>query len=63
MANLFDAPGKIAVTKRAIHIRRAPPPTAPRWRQSELLIAVNERKLMLPGDPKQVPLVFDLQVS
>lgn len=64
IANLFAAPGKITVTERAIHVRLAP--AANRSEKEairQLLIAINDRSLTLPGDPKRLPLVFDLQVS
>ena len=64
IANLFAAPGKITVSETAIHVRLAP--AANRSEKEairQLLIAVNDRKLTLPSDPKRLPLVFDLQVS
>lgn len=64
VANLFAAPGKITVTERAIHVRLAP--AANRSEKAairQLLVAINDRKLTLPSDPKRLPLVFDLQVS
>jgi hypothetical protein len=64
LANIFAAPGKITVTERAIHVRLAP--AANRSEKDAirgLLLAINDRKLTLPGDPKRLPLVFDLHVS
>ena len=64
VANLLAAPGKITVTEGAIHVRLAPAAN-----RSELvairqmLVSINARKLTLPGDPKRLPLLFDLQVS
>ena len=64
LANIFAAPGKITVTERAIHVRLAP--AANRSEKDAirgLLVAINERRLTLPGDPKRLPLLFDLHVS
>lgn len=64
LANIFAAPGKITVTERAIHVRLAP--AANRSEKDairRLLLAINDRKLTLPGDPKRLPLLFDLHVS
>ena len=64
VANLLAAPGKVTVTERAIHVRLAPAANrAEKAALRQMLIAVNDRKLTLPGDPKRLPLVFDLQVS
>lgn len=64
VANLLAAPGKVTVTERAIHVRLAPAANrAEKEALRQMLIAVSDRKLTLPGDPKRLPLVFDLQVS
>ena len=64
VANLFTAPGKITVTESAIHVRLAPAANrSEREAIRQLLLAINGRRLTLPGDPKRLPLVFDLQVS
>ena len=64
VANLLAAPGNVAVTDEAVHIRLAPAAT-PSERQAiqHLCAAINERRLTLPGDPKRLPLRFSLQLQ
>ena len=63
LANLFTAPGKVTVTDRVIHVRLAPAANrSEREAIRHLLLAINERRLTLPGDPRGLPLHFDLQV-
>jgi hypothetical protein len=63
VANLFAAPGRVSVTERMIHVRLAPAATpAERAALRELLVALNARKLTLPGDTRGLPLTFDLQM-
>lgn len=63
VASLFAAPGKVAVTEHAIHVRLAPAAN-----QSELVAIqhllrhLNQRGLVLPSDPKRLPLRFEAQV-
>jgi hypothetical protein len=64
LANLFAAPGKVTVTETAIHVRLAPAANrSERDAIRELVLAINARRLTLPGDPRGLPLHFDLQVS
>lgn len=61
LANIFAAPGKVAVTEHGIHVRLSPAAS-----KSELVAiqhlfdALNERGLILPSDHKRLPLRFDL---
>jgi hypothetical protein len=63
IANLFAAPGKVAVTDNAIHVRLAPAAN-----RSEavaihhLLEHLNNRRLILPSDFKRLPLRFETQL-
>lgn len=53
----------MSVTERMIHVRLAPAATpAERAALRELLVALNARKLTLPGDTRGLPLTFDLQM-
>jgi len=62
IANIFAAPGKVAVTDHAIHVRLAPAANrSERTAIEQLLAALNQRNLTLPGDPATLPLHFDLQ--
>jgi hypothetical protein len=63
IANLFAAPGKVAVTEHAIHVRLAPAAN-----RSELvairhlLNQLNQRDLILPSDHKRLPLRFEVHL-
>lgn len=64
VANLLAAPGHIAVTDDAVHIRLAPAANrAERVAIEHLCTAINQRGLILPGDPKRLPLRFSLATS
>jgi hypothetical protein len=64
VANLLAAPGNVAVTNEAVHIRLAPAATlSERQAIQHLCTAINERRLTLPGDPKRLPLRFSLQLQ
>ncbi len=63
VANILAAPGNVAVTDTAIHIRLAPAATkSERQAIQHLCVAINERGLVLPGDPKRLPLRFSLHL-
>ena len=63
VANILAAPGNVAVTDDAIHIRIAPAANrSERQAIQHLCTAINERGLSLPGDPKRLPLRFSLQL-
>jgi hypothetical protein len=64
VANLLSAPGSVAVTDVAVHIRLAPAATPAEQRAIQhLCTAINERRLTLPGDPKRLPLRFNLHLQ
>jgi hypothetical protein len=64
LANIFAAPGKVAVTEHGILVRLSPAAS-----KSELVAiqrlfdALNQRGLILPSDHKRLPLRFDLARS
>ena len=62
VANLLAAPGKVAVTDDAIHVRLAPAANvAERRAIRALFAALNQRNLTLPGDRDRLPLRLELQ--
>jgi hypothetical protein len=62
LANIFAAPGKVAVTDHAIHVRLAPAATrSERAAIQHLFDALNQRALVLPADQHRLPLRFELQ--
>jgi hypothetical protein len=62
IANILAAPGKVIVTDKAIHVRLAPAANrSERVAIRSLFIAINLRELVLPSDPKRLPLRFELQ--
>jgi hypothetical protein len=62
IANILAAPGKVTVTDQAIHVRLAPAANrSEREAMQHLFAALNQRGLVLPSDPKRLPLRFDLQ--
>ena len=64
LSNIFAAPGKIAVTGEAIHVRLAPAASkSERVAIQHLFDALNQRGLILPSDHKRLPLRFDLAAS
>ena len=64
IANVFAAPGKVAVTTDAIHVKIAPAANrSERHAIARLFEALNKRNLTLPGDPKRLPLRFEIQLS
>jgi len=64
IANVFAAPGKVAVTADAIHVKLAPAANrSERHAIATLFDALNKRNLTLPGDPKRLPLRFEIQLS
>jgi hypothetical protein len=62
IANVFAAPGRVTVTDQAILVKLAPAAN-PSEREAiqHLFTAINQRGLVLPSDPKRLPLRFDLQ--
>lgn len=63
VANLFAAPGKVAVTEHAIHVRLAPAANrSERVAIQHLLDQINQRGLILPSDHKRLPLRFEIQL-
>jgi hypothetical protein len=64
LANIFAAPGRVAVTEHAVHVRLSPAAS-----KSELVAiqhlfdTLNQRELILPSDLKRLPLRFDLAGS
>lgn len=63
VANLLIAPGKVAVTRDAIHIQLAPAGNVAERRAMRCLFAaINRRTLTLPGDRHSLPLHFSLHV-
>lgn len=62
LANIFAAPGRVAVTEQAIHVRLAPAANpSERAAIRSFFTAINQRDLILPSDPKRLPLRFELQ--
>lgn len=62
IANVLAAPGKVTVTDQAIHVRLAPAANrSERAAIRHLFTAINQRGLILPSDPKRLPLRFELQ--
>jgi hypothetical protein len=63
VANLFAAPGKVAVSEHAIHVRLAPAANrSERVAIQHLLDQINQRELILPSDHKRLPLRFEIQL-
>jgi hypothetical protein len=63
VANIFAAPGKVAVTEHAIHVRLAPAANrSERVAIQHLLGQLNQRGLTLPSDHKRLPLRFEIQL-
>ena len=57
IANIFAAPGRVTVTEQAIHVRLAPAANpGERAAIRHLFTAINLRALVLPSDPKRLPL-------
>jgi transposase-like protein len=64
IANLFAAPGKVAVTEHAIHVRLAPAANRSEIDAIQhLLEHLNQRGLILPSDHKRLPLRFETQLG
>jgi hypothetical protein len=64
VANILAAPGAVAVTDHEIQIRLAPAANkSERQAIHHLCIAINERRLALPGDPRRLPLRFSTQLQ
>lgn len=60
LANLFTAPGKVAVTEHAIIVRLAPAANRSELDAIQSLIEhLNQRGLVLPGDHNRLPLRFE----
>lgn len=60
LANLFAAPGKVAVTEHAIMVRLAPAANRSELDAIQhLLEHLNQRGLALPSDHKHLPLRFE----
>lgn len=60
VANLFAAPGKVAITEHAIFVRLAPAANRSEIDAIQhLLEHLNQRGLTLPGDHKHLPLRFE----
>jgi hypothetical protein len=63
IANLLAAPGKVAVTEHAIHVRLAPAANRSEHDAIQhLLDLLNKRGLILPSDHKRLPLRFETQL-
>jgi hypothetical protein len=63
VANIFAAPGKVAVTEHAIIVRLAPAANRSEHEAiRHLLDHLNTRGLVLPSDHKRLPLRFEIQV-
>jgi hypothetical protein len=63
VANLFAAPGKVAVSEHAIHIRLAPAANRSEHAAIQHLVDhLNKRNLVLPSDHKRLPLRFELHL-
>lgn len=64
LANLFAAPGQVAVTDDAIHVRLAPAASkSERVAIRHFLDELNQRGLILPSDQDRLPLRFTLANS
>lgn len=64
IANLLAAPGQVIVTDAAIRVRLAPAANRAERRAIEaVLAAINQRRLILPGDRRRLSLVFETQPS
>ena len=64
LANLFAAPGQVAVTDDAIHVRLAPAASKSERAAIEAFFeALNQRGLILPSDHDRLPLRFTLANS
>jgi hypothetical protein len=62
IANILAAPGRVTVTDQTIHVRLAPAANrSERKAIQHLLAAINQQALVLPSDPKRLPLRFELQ--
>lgn len=62
IANILAAPGKVTVTDQAILVRLAPAANrSERAAIRHLFTAINKRSLVLPSDPRRLPLRFELQ--
>jgi hypothetical protein len=60
LANLFAAPGKVAVTEHAIMVRLAPAANCSELVAIQHLFEyLNQRRLVLPSDHKHLPLRFE----
>jgi hypothetical protein len=63
LANLFGAPGKVAVTEHAIIIRLAPAANRSELDAIQHLFEhLNQRRLILPSDHKRLPLRFETHI-
>ena len=63
VANLFAAPGNVAVTEHAIQVRLAPAANrSERAAIQHLFDQLNQRGLILPSDHRRLPLRFEIQV-
>jgi hypothetical protein len=63
VANILAAPGSVAVTEDAIHVRLAPAANRSELDAIQhLCAAFNEGQHVLPGDPKRLPLRFSVQL-
>lgn len=63
VANLLAAPGKVAVTEHAIHVRLAPAANESELEAIQhLLDALNKRGLTLPSDHSRLPIRFEAQL-
>jgi len=63
VANIFAAPGKVAVTEHAIFVRLAPAANRSEHHAIQHLFDhLNTRGLILPSDHKRLPLRFEIQV-
>jgi len=62
IANILAAPGRVTVTDQAIHVRLSPAANrSERKAIQHLFAAINQQALVLPSDPKRLPLRFELQ--
>lgn len=62
IANILAAPGRVTVTDQTIHVRLAPAANrSERKAIQHLFTAINQQALVLPSDPKCLPLRFELQ--
>ena len=64
LANLFAAPGDVRVRDQAIHVVLQPAASpAERLAFNSMLTQLDRHKLILPGDPRQRPLRFRVQLQ